>query len=125
MKLLIVDDSLIIRKQIERELNISGIEEIYLAVNGLDAVKKCKEYMPDIVTMDLTMPEMDGVICVKELMKINPKIMILVISALSDKATAIQAIKNGARGFICKPFTEDDLNKALTKLLEDARKKTA
>ena len=73
--------------------------------------------------MDLTMPEMDGVVCVKELIAINPKIMILVISALSDKATAIQAIKNGARGFICKPFTEDDLNNALSKLLADAQQR--
>jgi two-component system chemotaxis response regulator CheY len=123
MKLLIVDDSLIIRRQIEREIKISGINEIYQANNGLEAVKMCKQYKPDIVTMDLTMPEMDGVVCVKELMAINPKIMILVISALSDKATAIQAIKNGARGFICKPFTEEDLNKALSKLLSDAGKK--
>jgi len=125
MKILIVDDSLIIRRQIERDLKISGIDEIYQAVNGLDAVKKCKQYKPEIVTMDLTMPEMDGVVCVKELMAINPQVMILVISALSDKATAIQAIKNGARGFICKPFTEDDLNKALMQLLEDTRKKSA
>lgn len=123
MKLLVVDDSLMIRRQIERELNVPGIDTIYQANNGVEAVKMCKQYKPEIVTMDLTMPEMDGVVCVKELIALNPKIMILVISALSDKATAIQAIKNGARGFICKPFTELDLNSALSKILADAQQK--
>ena len=123
MKLLVVDDSLMIRRQIERELNIPGIDAVYQANNGVEAVKMCKQYKPEIVTMDLTMPEMDGVVCVKELIALNPNIMILVISALSDKATAIQAIKNGARGFICKPFTELELNGALSKILADAQQR--
>ncbi len=125
MKLLIVDDSMVIRRKIERELDVCGINEIFQAVNGVEAIKLCKQHRPDVVTMDLTMPEMDGVECVKQLVTIQPGIMILVISALSDKATAIQAIKNGARGFLCKPFTEDHLNNALQQLLEDAKSKIA
>jgi two-component system chemotaxis response regulator CheY len=75
--------------------------------------------------MDLTMPEMDGVECVKRILEIRKDAMILVISALSDKATAIQAIKNGAMGFICKPFTDRDLNNAMLQMLEDRKKRKA
>jgi two-component system chemotaxis response regulator CheY len=116
MKLLIVDDSSVIRSRIARvsgnstlpELNIIG-----LAKNGQEALRICKVTLPDLVTMDLTMPEMDGVSCIKELITKYPKINILVISALSDKATAIQALKLGARGFINKPFTDKQLIDAL------------
>lgn len=125
MKILIVDDSMVIRRKIERDLSINEIDGIYQASNGVEAVMLSKQHNPELVTMDLTMPEMDGVECVKKLVAMNPHIKILVISALSDKMTAIQAIKNGARGFLCKPFTEDELNRALLQLLQDAKKKIA
>jgi len=125
MKLLIVDDSMVIRKKIEREMALQGVTVILQASNGEEAVKCFKEHRPQVVTMDLTMPEMDGVECVKQLVKIDSDVMILVVSALADKATAIQAIKNGARGFLCKPFTEGSLNKALTQMIEDANAKLA
>ncbi len=125
MKLLIVDDSMVIRRKIERDITLLDINEVYQAVNGLEALRLCKQHMPDLVTMDLTMPEMDGVECIRHLIAMHPAAVILVISALADKATAIKAIKNGARGFLCKPFTEEELNKALLQLLDDARKKVA
>jgi len=118
MKMLIVDDSLVIRRKIEREIQLPGIAEIITAVDGCDAVEKFKSHLPDLVTMDLTMPNMEGADCVKSLVAIKPDTVILVISALADKATAIEAIKNGAHGFLCKPFTEEDLNEALVKLIE-------
>jgi two-component system chemotaxis response regulator CheY len=116
MKLLIVDDSNIIRSRIARitcdprlpDLNIVG-----LAKNGLEAVRICQDNLPNVVTMDLTMPEMDGVACIKALIAEYPKIDILVVSALNDKATAIQALKQGARGFLTKPFTDKQLVDAL------------
>lgn len=116
MKLLIVDDSSVIRSRIARisgnsdlpDLNIVG-----LAKNGNEAIRICKVVMPDLVTMDLTMPEMDGVSCIRELVGNYPHINILVISALNDKATALQAIKLGARGFLHKPFGDKQLISAL------------
>lgn len=121
MKLMIVDDSNIIRRKIERSTGIDGLEVVGTASNGVEAIEKFRELRPDIVTMDLTMPEMGGIECVERLVEIEPEVIILVISALSDKATAIEALKKGANGFLCKPFTEDDLNKALGELMQEAQ----
>ena len=121
MKLLIVDDSSVIRSRIARvsgESNLPELQIIGLAKNGQEALRICKVTLPDLVTMDLTMPEMDGVSCIKELIGKYPAINILVISALSDKATAIQALKLGARGFINKPFTDKQLIDALLEFVE-------
>ena len=117
MKMLIVDDSLIIRRKIEREINIPELKEIFTANNGQEAVEVFATHKPELVTMDLTMPKMDGTECVKQLVSINPNTVILVISALADIATAIKAVKYGAYGFLCKPFTESEINEALTKCI--------
>lgn len=117
MKLLIVDDSNIIRKKIERSCNIPNLEVVGSAANGVDAIELFKAHTPELVTMDITMPTMDGIECIEELNKLNPQTLILVISALNDKATAIQALKKGAHGFLCKPFNDDTLNDALQELI--------
>lgn len=115
--LLIVDDSNVIRSRIQRVYHGDGsIQVIGKASNGYDAVEFVKNEIPDIVTMDLTMPEMDGIACIIELMKIDNSIKILVVSALSDKATGIEALTKGARGFLCKPFTDVQLKEALDRL---------
>lgn len=117
MRLLIVDDSSIIRARIARLVNHPGlgsaINIVGLARNGAEAVHLCRRTMPDVVTMDLTMPEMDGISCIGELVRSMPRINILVVSALSDKTTAIEALKRGARGFLNKPFTDQQLVEAL------------
>lgn len=115
--MLIVDDSNIIRRKIERTTQIDGLKVVGKASNGLEAVKMFKQAMPDVVTMDITMPEMDGIECVENLVALHPGVLILIISALSDKATAIEALKKGANGFLCKPFTDQQLNDALVELL--------
>jgi two-component system chemotaxis response regulator CheY len=121
MKLLIVDDSSVIRSRIARvsaESKLSDLNIVGLAKNGQEAVRICKVILPDLVTMDLTMPEMDGVSCIRELITLHPKINILVISALSDRSTAIQALKMGARGFLNKPFSDKQLIDALLEFTE-------
>lgn len=115
--MLIVDDSNVIRRKIERSTRVDGLKVVGKASNGLEAVTMYKETMPDVVTMDITMPEMDGIECVENLVALNPEVLILVVSALSDKATAIEALKRGANGFLCKPFTDQQLNDALLELL--------
>jgi two-component system chemotaxis response regulator CheY len=84
----------------------------------VEALEKHAKLRPTIITMDLTMPEMDGSDCVAKLVARDPQVRILVISALADKLTAIDAIDKGACGFLCKPFTERQLNDALRKLIE-------
>jgi two-component system, chemotaxis family, chemotaxis protein CheY len=118
LKLLIVDDSNIIRRRIARSPAVDRLAVVGAAANGIEAIELCRTTDPDIVTMDLTMPEMDGVECVARLVAMKPTLLILVVSALSDKATAVEAIRRGANGFLCKPFTDRQLDDALAELLE-------
>jgi two-component system chemotaxis response regulator CheY len=117
-RLMIVDDSNVMRRKIERSQDVPNLEIVGTAANGNEALALHAEARPTLVTMDLTMPEMDGIECVTELVARDPEIRILVISALADKATAIEALERGASGFLCKPFTERQLNDALVKLIE-------
>jgi two-component system chemotaxis response regulator CheY len=117
LRMLIVDDSNIMRRRIERSQQIDRIDVVGLASNGLEAVELFRRTDPDIVTMDITMPQMDGIECVGQLVAIKPQVLILVISALADKATAVEAMEKGANGFLNKPFTDRQLNDALEELL--------
>lgn len=117
-RLMIVDDSNIMRRKIERSQELPNVEIVGTAGNGREALELHAAAQPTLVTMDLTMPEMDGIECVEQLVERDPDIRILVISALADKATAIEALEKGASGFLCKPFTERQLNDALVKLIE-------
>lgn len=119
LKLMIVDDSNIIRSKITRTLTQHNMEVVATASNGEEAVSLFARTKPDVVTMDLTMPRMDGLECIRALRKLNSRVHILVVSALADKATAIQALKEGAQGFLCKPFSESDLTEAMDELLGD------
>jgi two-component system chemotaxis response regulator CheY len=116
--LMIVDDSNLIRRQIERMTRAERLRVVGTAGNGEDAVRLFGELKPDLVTMDITMPKMDGIECVTHMLKIRPESCILIISALADKATAIEAIKRGANGFVSKPFSERELNIAIDKLIK-------
>ncbi len=119
MKLLIVDDSNVIRRSIARNL-IEGETEVRMAGNGIEALKAIEDFEPDMVTMDITMPEMDGLACVEEMLRRKPLVRILVVSALADKATAVEAVKRGAHGFLLKPFTAETLNEEIAELFEVA-----
>ena len=119
LKLMIVDDSNIIRSKITRTLSQHHMEVVATASNGEEAISLFARTTPDVVTMDLTMPRMDGLESTRALRKLNSRVHILAVSALADKATAIQALKEGAQGFLCKPFSESDLTEAMDELLGD------
>lgn len=118
-KLLIVDDSSISRSRIARAALQADLENLRIcgeASNGVEALRISAVEKPELVTMDLTMPEMDGVACIEVMVEQIPSVKILVISALSDKRTAISALKKGASGFLYKPFTDQQLANALVEL---------
>jgi len=116
-KLMIVDDSNIMRRRIERSNQFDELELVGTAANGLEALEMFKKTDPDVVTMDLTMPQMDGIECISKLVVLKPAVRILVISALADKATAVEAMEKGANGFLNKPFTDRQLNEAIADLM--------
>jgi len=116
-KLMIVDDSNIMRRRIERSNQFEELELVGTAGNGIEAIEMFKKMDPDVVTMDLTMPQMDGIECISKLVALKPAIRILVISALADKATAVEAMEKGANGFLNKPFTDRQLNEAIADLM--------
>ena len=119
MRIMVVDDSNVIRNKIERSIKTTEFEFVGSAKNGLEAVEQFKMLRPTILTMDITMPEMDGIETIKAIMQITEDVRILVVSALADKATAIEALKQGAHGFLCKPFSDLDMEEALEELIED------
>ncbi len=118
-RLLVVDDSNVIRRRIERANELPQIEFVGAARNGVEALEMHALLHPTLVTMDLTMPAMDGGECVAKLVQRDPQLRILVISALADKLTAIDALEKGASGFLCKPFSDRQLNDAMRKLIGD------
>jgi len=113
MKILIVDDSNIIRRAIEKYLHEFELECVGTAGDGESALVLFREYLPDIVTLDITMPRMDGLSCLEKIMQIKPDTRVLIISALKDAATGLQAVRKGARGFLAKPFTQQELKEEI------------
>lgn len=118
MKLLIVDDSSLVRRSIQRQLDSKRITEVFQAGNGLEALEIFRRELPDLVTMDITMPGMDGLACIVEMMRLRPQTRLMIISALGDAETAIEAVERGANEYVTKPFTADELNQALSHLIE-------
>lgn len=112
LKLLVVDDSNVIRSRITRVIRNRDkleIEVIGVAKNGAEALFIASKENIDVVTMDITMPKMDGLETIERILKITPDLKILVVSALDDKSTAIAALRLGACGFLSKPFTDEEL----------------
>ncbi|OOM74131.1 chemotaxis protein CheY [Clostridium puniceum] len=114
-KVLVVDDAAFMRLSLKTILERNGFEVIGEAVNGKDAIQKFKILKPDIVTMDITMPEMDGIQALSEIIKSDPKANVMMLSAMGQESRIREAITLGAKGFIIKPFKEENLLKALSK----------
>lgn len=115
---LIVDDAAFMRMMIKDILNKNGFDVVGEAEDGQQAVDKYKELTPDLVTMDITMPEMDGIAALKEIKKIDPNSTVIMCSAMGQQAMVIDAIQAGAKDFIVKPFQADRVIEAINKALE-------
>ncbi|MBP2077668.1 MULTISPECIES: response regulator [Oceanobacillus] len=116
-RILIVDDAAFMRMMIKDILTKNGYEIVGEAQDGAQAVEKYKELTPDLVTMDITMPEMDGITALKEIKKVNPDAKIIMCSAMGQQAMVIDAIQAGAKDFIVKPFQADRVIEAIQKAL--------
>ncbi|MCK5033491.1 MAG: response regulator [Calditrichia bacterium] len=117
LKLLIVDDSFIIRQAIKKYLKKYNLEVVGTAENGKVALELFEKTSPDIVTLDITMPEIDGLTVLEEMIKINKFVKVMVVTALTDKATGLKAIKLGAKSYLPKPFTEEKLQESFDRIL--------
>ena len=116
LKILVVDDSLIIRRNIARMLERMNHEVVAEAKNGNEAVVCFSKYNPDLMTMDITMPDMDGVEAVKGIKKKNADAKIIMVTSHGQEAMVIAAIKAGASGYVLKPVTAEKLSKAIQKI---------
>ena len=115
-KILIVDDSRTSRKILHGILEEAGYEIVGEAVDGQDAVEKFKQLSPDIVTLDITMPVMDGLQALKIIKEENPAAKVIMVTAAGQQSKMIEAIKLGAAEFLTKPFENDVILKLVAKL---------
>lgn len=115
--ILIVDDAAFMRMMIKDVLSKNGFEICGEAENGAKAIEKFKEFSPDLVIMDITMPEVDGIQAVKEIKKIDNSARIIMCSAMGQQAMVIEAIQAGAKDFIVKPFQAERIIEAVKKVL--------
>ena len=116
-RVLIIDDAAFMRMMIKDILNKNGYEVAGEAENGLKALEKYKELTPDLVLMDITMPEMNGIDAVKNIKAIDPGAKIVMCSAMGQQAMVIESIQAGAKDFIVKPFQADRVLEAVRKVV--------
>jgi len=116
--IMIVDDAAFMRMMLKDILTKNGFTVVGEAENGAVAVEKYAELKPDLTTMDITMPEMDGLQALKEIRKWDSKARVIMCSAMGQQSMVIEAIQAGARDFIVKPFQADRVVEAITKALK-------
>ncbi|WP_028551830.1 response regulator [Paenibacillus sp. UNC451MF] len=116
-KVMVVDDAAFMRMVLKTMLTEEGHEVVAEAANGLEAVQAYATVKPDLVTMDITMPELDGVGAVKEIHKIDPGAKIIMCSAMGQKAMVVEAITSGAKDFVVKPFQKERVIESVNKVL--------
>jgi len=114
---LVVDDAIFMRTMIGDILRQAGFEVVGEASSGVEAVQKYKELKPDLVTMDIVMPDMGGIDAVREIIKEDPEAKILMCSAMGQQGLVVEAIQAGARDFVVKPFQPSRVIEAVQRLL--------
>ncbi|MCI6165196.1 MAG: response regulator [Lachnospira sp.] len=117
--ILIVDDSKTSRKFLRNMLEEAGHKIVAEAVNGAEGVEKYRIYHPDIVTMDITMPVLDGIDAVGEIMKMDPAAKVIMVTAAGQRTNMVEALKRGAADFIQKPFESEIILNTIEKVLDE------
>lgn len=116
-RVLIVDDSVLMRRMIAETLGAAGWEVVGEAADGREAVEKYRELRPDAVTMDIVMPETNGIQALEEILKMDPNARVVVVSALNQTRMISEAIRKGAHDFIAKPFLPEQLQNTMAHCL--------
>lgn len=114
-RILITDDALFMRVTLKNILTQAGYEVVGEASNGMESVQLYKQLTPDVVTMDITMPEMDGLAALKEIKSHDPNARVIMCTAMGQKNMVVEAIQAGAKDFIVKPFQPDRVLEAVSK----------
>ena len=115
-KVLVVDDAMFMRKVVSDALVSGGHEVIGEAANGQEAVARFRELRPDVMTLDITMPEMDGIAALREIIALDPSARVIMCSALGQESKVLEAVKAGAKDFIVKPFQKERVLSAIAKV---------
>ncbi len=116
-RVLVVDDAAFMRKMVSDALAKGGHEVIGQAGNGVEALEQFRELRPDLMTLDITMPEKDGLATLKDLMELDPSAKVIMCSALGQESKVLESIKLGAKDFVVKPFKPDRVIDAVAKAL--------
>ncbi|MEE8413124.1 MAG: response regulator [Dehalococcoidales bacterium] len=115
-KIMIVDDSAFTRAKCSRLLGERGYEVVE-ASNGLEALEKYQQYRPDAVLLDIAMPLMDGIVALREIRKIDPAARVVMVTAMGQRAIVLSAVKEGAKGFVVKPFRDGKVVDTIQRLI--------
>jgi len=114
----IVDDAIFMRTVLRKIIEqVEGYTVLGEGANGYEAIAAAKKYQPDIITLDITMPEMDGILAVPEILKVSPETRIIMISAMGQQSMVIEAIKMGAKDFVIKPFEKSRVFQAIKNVM--------
>jgi two-component system chemotaxis response regulator CheY len=116
-RVLICDDAIFMRSMIRNILTGAGFEVVGEAQNGVQAVERYRELRPDLVTMDIVMPEMGGIDATREIVREDPAAKVLICSAIGQQTLVIEAIQAGARDFVVKPFQPSHVLEAIQRVL--------
>ena len=114
-RVLVVDDAAFMRKMVSDALAKGGHEVIGEAANGVEAVERYKELAPEVTTLDITMPEKDGLSALQDILSLDPSARVVMCSALGQESKVLEAIKSGAKDFVVKPFQPERVLDAITK----------
>lgn len=117
IRVLIVDDAVFMRTVLKKMLEEENYDIVGEASNGIEAIKKAKELHPDVVTLDITMPEMDGVTALPEILRESPNSRVIMCSAMGQQPMVVDAIKKGAKDFIVKPFQKARVLQAIENIM--------
>ena len=116
-RVLVVDDAAFMRKMVSDALTKGGHEVVGEAANGQEAVERFQELKPEVTTLDITMPEMDGIAAQKAILEVDPGARVVMCSALGQESKVLESIKAGARDFVVKPFQPERVLDAVGKAL--------
>ncbi|HHV30070.1 response regulator [Acetivibrio mesophilus] len=118
LKFVVVDDAVFMRTLLKKIIEeVESYKVVAEGANGIEAIEKAQVYKPDIMTLDITMPDMDGITAVKEILKYSPDTKIIMVSAMGQQSMVIDAIKLGAKDFVVKPFEKSRVLQAISNVL--------